>query len=85
MKAKVKGEKVKEFSLEIKELTLDERAELNDMIVDESLPKNFSFWLKVIRLGCDLTDDEINRHSTDEIVAIAGSIIEEANKKKLKK
>ncbi len=85
MKAKVKGESIKQFNIEIKELTLDERAELNDMIIDEAIPKNFSFWLKVIRLGSDLTDDEINSYSTDEIVAIAGSIIGEANKKKLKK
>lgn len=85
MKAKVKGESIKQFNVEIKQLTLDERAEINDMIIDTEISKNFSFWLKIIRIGTDWTDEEINNYSTDEIVAIAGSIIEETNKKKLKK
>tara|TARA_R110002020_G_scaffold144793_1_gene317949 strand:- start:140 stop:397 length:258 start_codon:yes stop_codon:yes gene_type:complete len=85
MKAKVKGESIKQFNIEIKQLTLDERAEINDMIIDTEISKNFSFWLKIIRIGTDWTDEEINNYSTDEIVAIAGSIIEETNKKKLKK
>ena len=85
MKAKVKGESIKQFNIEIKQLTLDERAEINDMIIDTEISKNFSFWLKIIRIGTDWTDEEINNSSTDEIVAIAGSIIEETNKKKLKK
>tara|TARA_R100000808_G_scaffold14669_1_gene34499 strand:- start:8053 stop:8310 length:258 start_codon:yes stop_codon:yes gene_type:complete len=85
MKAKVKGENIKQFNVEIKQLTLDERAEINDMIIDTEMSKNFSFWLKIIRIGTDWTDEEINNYSTDEIIAIAGCIIEETNKKKLKK
>ena len=84
-KAKVEGDNFKSFSVEIKELTLEQRSELNDLIVDEDIKKNFSFWIRVIKLGCDLTDEEINSYSTDEIVAIAASIIEQTNKKKLKK
>ncbi len=51
MKAKVKGESIKQFNIEIKQLTLDERAEINDMIIDTEVSKNFSFWLKIIRIG----------------------------------
>ena len=56
MKAKVKGESIKQFNIEIKQLTLDERAEINDMIIDTEISKNFSFWLKIIRIGTDWTD-----------------------------
>ena len=84
-KVKIKGEGFKPFDCELKDINLTERAEINDMIIDTEISKNFSFWLKIIRIGTDWTDEEINNYSTDEIVAIAGSIIEETNKKKLKK
>lgn len=84
-KVKVEGEKFKSFQVEAKELTLDERAELNDLIYDGDVKKNFSFWLKVIRLGTFLSDAEIHNYSTNEIISIAGTIIEETNKKKDKK
>ena len=44
-KVKVDGKGVKTFELEVKELNLTERAEINDLISDDKAPKNFSFWL----------------------------------------
>ena len=46
-KIKVKGEGFKPFDVEIKELNLTERAEINDLIFDQEISKNFSFWLDI--------------------------------------
>ena len=83
-KINVKGEGFKPFDVDIKELNLTERAEINDLIFDQEVSKNFSFWLDIIKRGSNLNEDEINKLSNDEIFAIGGSIIVEMNKKKLK-
>lgn len=72
----------KPFSLEINLFTLQKRAEMNDLIVDESKEKNFSFWLKILKMGTSLTDEQINKHSTEEILGIANAIIQDCNGKK---
>ena len=84
-KVKIEGKGIKTFTIELKDLTLTERAEINDDIFDESINKNFSFWLSIIRKGTDLNDDEIDSYSNDEIYALGARIIVEMNKKKLKK
>ena len=81
-KVKVDGKGVKTFELELKELNLTERAEVNDLIFDENTPKNFSFWLDIIKKGTVLTDDEIHKFSNEEIYSIGSKIILEMNKKK---
>jgi hypothetical protein len=58
---------------------------LNDLIFDEKYKKNFSFWVKVIKTGTKLTDDEINNYSNEEIFSIGAKVIAVTNKKKLKK
>tara|TARA_R100001594_G_scaffold150294_1_gene210909 strand:+ start:56 stop:325 length:270 start_codon:yes stop_codon:yes gene_type:complete len=85
MKTKVTGEGFKPFEVELKTLNLSQRAEINDMLTDESRTKNFSFYLDVIRLGTDLSDEELNDYSSDELIAMATKVYESANKKKLKK
>tara|TARA_R100000808_G_C2148403_1_gene156549 strand:+ start:3118 stop:3369 length:252 start_codon:yes stop_codon:yes gene_type:complete len=81
-KIKVKGEGFKPFDVEIKELNLTERAEINDLIMDTETKKNFSFWLDIIKRGTELIEDDINKFSNDEIYALGGQIIVEMNKKK---
>ena len=73
---------IKPFEVELKEITMDERIEINDMIFDSDLPKNFSFFVKLIEIGTELSKDDLNKFSNDEIYAIADEVIASANKKK---
>ena len=84
-KVKVEGEGIKTFEVEFKELNLTQRAEVNDIIFDTDVKKNFSFWLDIIKRGTTLTDDDIHNYSNDEIYSIGAKVILEMNKKKLKK
>ena len=84
-KVKVEGKGIKTFEVEIKELNLTERAEINDIIFDQESQKNFSFWIDIIKRGTTLTDDEIHKYSNEEIYSLGAKIILEMNKKKLKK
>ena len=84
-KVKVEGESIKSFEVEFKELNLTQRAEINDIIFDTDVKKNFSFWLDIIKRGTTLTDDDIHNYSNDEIYSIGAKVILEMNKKKLKK
>ena len=84
-KVKVEGEGIKSFEVEFKELNLTQRAEINDIIFDTDVKKNFSFWLNIIKRGTTLTDDDIHKYSNDEIYSIGAKVILEMNKKKLKK
>ena len=81
-KIKVEGKGIKTFEVEFKDLTLTERAEINDLIFDEDTKKNFSFWLDIIKRGTSLSDDELNKYSNDEIYGLGASVIIEMNKKK---
>ena len=84
-KVKVEGEGIKSFEVEFKELNLTQRAEINDIIFDTDVKKNFSFWLDIIKRGTTLTDDDIHNYSNDEIYSIGAKVILEINKKKFKK
>ena len=82
---KGKGQAFKPFEIEIKVQNLQERAELNDKIMDTDKKQNFSFWLEIIRENTNLSDEALNEYSLDELVSISSAIIEDCNKKKLKK
>ena len=82
---KGKGQDFKPFQIEAKVLNLTSRAELNDKIMDTDRKQNFSFWLEIIKENTDYSDEVLNDHSLDELVAISSAIIEDCNKKKLKK
>ena len=84
-KVKIEAKGIKAFEVELKDLNLDERAEINDRIFDDRKPKNFSFWIEIIRKGTKLSDDEINSYGQDEIYALGAKIINDMNKKKQKK
>ncbi len=88
MKLKVKpnaNQDFKAFEIEARQLNLQQRTELNDKLMDQSVPQNFTFWIGIIKENTTYSDDELNEYSLDELVAMASAIIESANKKKLKK
>ena len=85
--AKIKGENVKELTLEVKDLNLDERIDFNNVITKSGGIRNIGFgdWVNMVRLATTLTDEEINAFTDTEIIAIANRCYEVVNKKKLKK
>ena len=85
MPDKQSGHTFKAFEIEVKELNLTERAELNDKIMDQDIKQNFSFWLSILRDYTQYSDEELNKYSLEELVQMSSKIIENANKKKLKK
>ena len=75
----------KTFQVEIKDISWKMRCELNDMMIKEnsngSIP-SFSWWGDVVLKYTEMKESELNKYSTDEIIAIANTIFEVANKKK---
>ena len=84
---KVKGENVKELTFEVKDLNLDERIEFNNIITKSGGVGNIGFgdFVKMVRMATTLTDDDINKYTDTEIIAIANRSYEVVNKKKFKK
>ena len=85
--AKIKGENVKELTFDVKDLNLDERIEFNKVITNEGeLGKiGFGYFVQAVRIATTMTDEEINKLTDTEIIAIANRCYEVVNKKKLKK
>tara|TARA_Y100000310_G_C20111957_1_gene547535 strand:+ start:112 stop:381 length:270 start_codon:yes stop_codon:yes gene_type:complete len=75
----------KTFQVEIKDISWKMRCELNDKMIKEnsngSMP-SFSWWGEIVLKYTGLKETELNKYSTDEIIAIANAIFEVANKKK---
>ena len=65
-----------------KDITLDERAEIMDLGITAMSSKPFSAWVKIIRIGTDLTDEDIMKLTNDEIVSTGTKVVESFNKKK---
>tara|TARA_R100001594_G_scaffold138367_1_gene181978 strand:- start:1239 stop:1505 length:267 start_codon:yes stop_codon:yes gene_type:complete len=86
-KLKIKGEGFKTFEIEVKEPNLDEREELNAFLYKMFNEKNGMFGpsINIIRLTTNLSDEDINQYSNDQIFQIAIEISNFVNKKKLKK
>ena len=87
MSAKVKPndkQTFKEFEIEIDEITWKKRCELNDKMLEHSSGKipPFSFWGEIVLNYTNMTEEEINKFSTDEIIAMANKVFEVANSKK---
>ena len=81
-KVKVDGEGIKTFEVELKEISLSDREDIMNQILDAEVQKNFTFHLFVIRKGTDWLDEDINRYSDSELYAISNKIIENMSKKK---
>lgn len=82
---KKRNQDFKTFEAEVKYLNLTERAEINDKIMDTESKQNFSFWLQIIKDCTKYTDEELNEWSLDQLIALSSAIVEDMNKKKLKK
>ena len=78
------GQDFKVFEIEVTPLTWSQRCELNDKLheVRTKSEINFSFWGSIVLKYTTIAEEELNKYSTDEILAIANGIIEETNKKK---
>ena len=87
MKLDIKGEGIKTFKLEIKEFNLSERIELNNLLYQFFNNKEGMFGpaIDIVRMATELSDDEINDYSNDEIFQISIAISNHVNKKKVKK
>ena len=76
----------KTFNIEIVEITWKKRCELNDLMIkinnDGGKIPPFSFWGDVVLKYTTMKENELNKYSTDEIIAIANTVFEVANSKK---
>ena len=79
-----KKDDFKPFEIDIKPIDWQQRCELNDLMIKEGTgdAPSFSFWGRVVLDCTDLKEEELNKYSTSEIIAIANTIFKEANKKK---
>ena len=86
-KVKIKGEGFKPFEIEIEELSLDKREELNVFIWEMFNAKKGMFGpsVNVIRTATNMTDEQINELSNDQIFQASIEISNVVNKKKLTK
>ncbi len=91
MAVKVKpneSQEFKEFEVDVEEITWKKRCELNDLIVSLSTEDEYKTMSELSICGdivlkyTKLDEEELNKYSSDEIVAIAKTIFEFANKKK---
>ena len=84
---KVKGENVKEITFDCNDLNLDERIDFNNIITSQGNIAKLGFgdFVKMVRIATTLTDDDINKFTDTEIIAIANRCYEVVNKKKLMK
>tara|TARA_Y100001963_G_scaffold60482_1_gene84484 strand:- start:2385 stop:2660 length:276 start_codon:yes stop_codon:yes gene_type:complete len=91
MSVKIKpneGQDFKEFEIEINQITWKKRCELNDLMVavnkeDEyKTMSQLSFCGDIVLKFTNLNEEDLNKYSNDEIIAIANTIYEQANKKK---
>lgn len=69
---------------ELKPFTLDERCEFNDEVWAQSdkNAKGFSFFVWALRKATDLTDEQIDSMTAEDIVLMANQVVEKVNKKK---
>ena len=86
-KVKIKGEGFKPFEIEIEELSRDKREELNVFIWEMFNAKKGMFGpsVNVIRTATNMTDEQINELSNDQIFQASIEISNVVNKKKLTK
>ena len=85
-KIKVEGEGIKSFELEVKEPNLSIRKDLNALLYKMFNDKEgmFTSAVEIISLTTELTDDQINGYSNEEIFSIALSISNSVNRSKKK-
>ena len=87
MELKVTGEGMEPFNIDIKEINLDIRTELNIHLYKFFNSKDgmFPHAVSIIKATTNMTKEEINVYSNEQIINIAMSISNYANKKKAMK
>tara|TARA_B100000700_G_C14588306_1_gene643406 strand:+ start:329 stop:604 length:276 start_codon:yes stop_codon:yes gene_type:complete len=79
------GKVQSERKVTLKDINLDERCELVDLMMavsKDNNPKMFTNMVNCIRTATDMTDDQINEFSNDEIIELFKVIGDALNKKK---
>ena len=75
----------KQFEVNIKDINWKQRCKLNDNMLKVNkggeIPP-FSWWGGIVLEYTELKESELNKYSTDEIIAIANKVFDLANKKK---
>ena len=73
MEIDIKADGIKPFKLDIKEFNLNERIELNNLLYKFFNNKEGMFGpaIDIVRLASQLSDEDINNYSNDEIFGIA--------------
>ena len=69
----------------LKDINLDARCELVDLMMQvskENNPKMFTNMVNCIRVGTDMTDEQINEFTNEEIIELFKVIGDALNKKK---
>ena len=74
--------KVGKKTFEVKAIDLDERVEMNNMLMKNMQNLTFDVWVSVIRQTTNMKDVEINDLSNDDIIQLAEACINSVNKKK---
>jgi hypothetical protein len=85
IKVKIKGDGFEPFEIDVKDLNLKERVDLNEILYKMFGNKEGMFGpaIDVIRFATNISDDEINLFSNEQIFQIAIEISNIVNKKKL--
>ena len=73
---------VDKIEYEIKDITLAERCDLNDLVLEKADKPSFSMWVKVIQICTDLDDNQINDMESAHIIRFGTKCIDLANTKK---
>ena len=86
MKVKIKDKTIKSFDVEIKDLTMDERIDVTELIhrINTEPEKILRISVDVCIIGTGLDKDQLNVYGTDELYALARKIYSLSSKKKLK-
>ena len=86
IKVTIKGDDFKPFDIEVKELNLKEREEVNAILYKMFNSKDgmFGSSVDIMRFCTDMTDEQINELTNDQIFQTAIEISNIVNKKKLK-
>lgn len=74
--------KVDKVEYEIKDISLAERCELNDLVIEKADKPSFSMWVKVLQICTDLSDEQINDMESPQIIQLGSKCIDSVNKKK---
>jgi hypothetical protein len=69
----------------INKITLDERGQIMDIGIMGAEKTPFSMWINIIRIGTDLTDEQIGEMDNPEILTLGGQVLEKASPMSKKK